>query len=364
MHVAFRRLFRVRVRHDWYADSQVREDDFEVVPTPSTTSLLEELGLRTRALPDGLTVYGEVEPGSAPPLLRRPLGPVSLRFAFELRAPTTPLLNITELPPFKPAQTIFCLDNLREDIASGRKHLSDSMAGARFGAAVTLVTRPAYTHTLGAPAATATVTIRDRFGATVATLEARSPDGTTPQNACPLDLASVPKVVPGRYRITDNRGGVSAIYYDPGLAASRPFAVIEIYTRTEALTPDGSDRVPASYRFLSGDTVTGLDPYFVQLTAIATTWRFIVTKKYANNSVTLASLAITGPVAFTRVLSGSRVVFTSTTAVRLSASRRGLKLIQQPPTRDVRDLPDPDLQTPLGKVPAVPNFVSDLFVYV
>lgn len=361
MRIAFKRLFRIRVRHGWYPDGGTHED-FDVVATPSTAVLLAALGLRTRAHADGLTVFGEVEPGSDPPALRRPLGAVSLRFTFELRARNARLLNITDLPPFKPAQTIFCFDNLREDVAAGRTHLGDGVAGARIGEAVTLVTAGVHMHPLGAPVVEATVTIRDRFGATVATLDARSPDPGASQSEYRLDLTALPSIVPGRYEITDNQGGVSRIHYDPG-AASRPFGVIEIYTSTTGLTPDATDRVPVPYRFITGDTLTGLDPYYVQLEAVATTWRYLVTKKYVNNGIALAQLSIDGPIAFTGAVSGDSAVFTSTAAVRLSAARRGLKLLKQP-AKELRDLPDPDLTTPLGAVDASPNFVSDMFVYV
>ena len=374
MRIAFKRLFRVRVRHGWYPDGDLR-GDFEVVATPSTAALLAELGLRMRAHHDGLTVFGEVKPGSDPPELKRPLGAVSLRLAFELQARNTPLVNITELPAFKPARTIFCFDNLRADVVAGRLHLGDRVANVRIGAAVTLVTSGVFTYSLGTPAVAATITIRDRFGATVATVEARSTTAAETQSEYRLDLGAIPNVVPGRYDITDDRGGVSKIYYDPGLAASRPLGVIEIYSRTDGLTPDAIDRVPALYRFVTADTVTGvdtltgLDPYYIQLEAVATTWRYLVTKKYKNNPIALANLLVSGPVAFTGTVTGDRAVFTSDATVRLSAASRGLQLRKLPgqpgqPGDEVRDLPDPDLTTPLGKVRALPNFVSDMFVYV
>ncbi len=363
MRIAFTRLFRIQVRHGWYTDGATRED-FDVVPTPSTLTLLAELGLRVRIHADGVTVFGEVLPGTMPPLLRRPLGPVSLRCAFELRARNTRLLNITDLPPYAPARTIFCFDNLREEIASGRNLLGDTVANARIGPSVALVASPAYTYTLGAPAASAAITIADRFGATVATIDARSPDASAPLAGYLMDLAAIPRLVPGRYQISDDQGGSVSIYYDPDLAASRPLAVVEIFTRTDALTPDGTDRVPASYRFLTGDTVTTVAPYVMQFDAVATTWRYLVTKKYPNNGIALSQLAINGPVAFASAVSTTSAIFTSTTAVRLSDAPRGLTLQKQPPPKDLRKLPEPTLTTPLNIVAAVPNFVSDMFVYV
>lgn len=363
MHIAFKRLFRIRVRHDWYAGGEIGADDFQVVPSASTAHLLGALGLRTRALPDGLVVYGEVEPGSTPPRLRRPLGADALRFAFELRTRHAALLAITDLPPFAPARTIFCFDNLREDVSAGRAHLGDAPAGVRIGSPVSLVTGPSFLHPLGAPAATAVVTIADRFGATVATVDAAAADGTTPFAAWPVDVGSAVGMAAGRYTITDSHGGVSRIYFDPDLAASRPLGILEIFSRTEQLTPDATNRVPASYRFLAGDEVSGFDSYYLQFQARATTWRYLVTKKYLNNAVALSSLKIGGPVTFAGTVSGARAVFTSTAAVRLAATPRGLKLLEHP-SKHIRDLPDPDLRTPLGSDPALPAYVSEIHVYV
>jgi hypothetical protein len=157
-------------------------------------------------------------------------------------------------------------------------------------------------------------------------------------------------------------GGTSSIYYDRDLARSRPLGVIEIFTRTEGLTPDATDRVPASYRFVSGDTVIPVD-YHLQFEPLATTWRYIVTKKYDNNGIALNQLLIGGPIAFTTAVAGSQAVFTSAAAVRLSAAPRAVKLLKQP-NKEISDLPNPDLTTPLGSAVAVPNYVSDMFVYV
>ena len=170
--------------------------------------------------------------------------------------------------------------------------------------------------------------------------------------------------MPGRYEITDDQGGVSRIYYDPDVAASRPLGVIQICTSTTGLTPDATDRVPASYRSSVATPSPASIRYYIQLEAVATTWRYLVTKKYVNNGITLAQLAIDGPIAFTGAVSGDSAVFTSEPyRPAVGAARRGLKLLTQP-AKELRDLPDPDLTTPLGAVDALPNFVSDMFVYV
>jgi len=361
MRVAYGKLFRVRVRHGWYA-SAVTRGDFELAPTASTLALLDATSLKTRAYSDGVMVYGEIEPDSDPPLLIRPLGAMALRFAFELRAVNPALLNIADLPRFNPGRSLFCFDNLHEDIDSGRKLLGDSIAHARIGAPTRLVTRNMYSHEFTAPVSAATIRIVDRFGMQLATLEASAPGPATPLTAHRIDLAAIPRLIPGRYTIADDHGGSTAIYYDPGLDASRPAGVIEIYSRTESITPDHSNRVPTSYRFLAGDTLAGFDSYHLQLEALATTWRFIVTKKYDGNGIHLGQLAITGPLGFSKTTSGGRAVFTSNSPVRFSETPRGLKL--KAGNREIRDLPDPGASVVLGKGPTPGSFVSDTFVYV
>ena len=84
--------------------------------------------------------------------------------------------------------------------------------------------------------------------------------------------------------------------------------------------------MPVGYRFFSGDSLTGFDSYHLHFEARATTWRYIVTKKYDNSGITLDQLAIDGPLSFGKSVSGIRAVFTSDAAVRFSETPRGLKL--------------------------------------
>jgi len=360
MRVTYRRVLRIRVRHGWYADGESHED-FEVVPTASTVATLQRLALGTRFHPDGITVFAEVEPGSNPPTLVRPLGSEALCFAFELRPVKTNLLAVAELPRFSPGRTLFCFDNLQNDVSSGRKHLGDSVAAQRIGAPALLVTRDVYTHRFAVPVAAATLTLRDRFGTPVVTIEARSPSNDLmPEYR--LDLATALSRAPGRYSIVDDYGTATDIYYDPDLDASRPVGVIEIFSSTESITPDASNRVPTGYRFVSGAALLGLDAYYLQFNALATTWRYNVTKKFANNGIALNQLTVAGSIAFAKNVSGDRATFTSATPVPLSQTSRGLKL--KAGNQAIQDLPDPSV-TALPSSGASPGvFVSDMFVFV
>ena len=63
--------------------------------------------------------------------------------------------------------------------------------------------------------------------------------------------------------------------HEPALEGRDAFAVIDIFSRTDRLTPDASDRVPVAYRFLSGDALTART-YTVGLPARATRWTYVV----------------------------------------------------------------------------------------
>jgi hypothetical protein len=362
MQIVYRSLFRIRVRHGWYPEGEI-DRDFEIRPTAATSDLCAVLGLRTRAYADGLAVFAEVEPDTDPPVLLRPVGERSIRLTFELRALNPLLLGAADLPPYSAAREVFCFDNLREDEEDGRLHLGDSVADARIGEPVSLLTGGIHTHAFAAATLSATITVTDRFGAVVAAIEAESADAVTPMSDYRLDLSAIDAIRPGRYEVADDQGNAASIYYDPDLSASRPVGVIEIYSHTASLTPDASDRVPDAYRYLDGDELTGIGAYAIQFDARATTWRYIVTKKYDNNSIALEDLSIDGPVAFGGAVSGTRAVFTSSSAVTLSAARRGLQLLKDG-AQPVRELPEPGLATPLGRGATPTDFVSDMFVYV
>lgn len=363
MRIAYRRLVGVRVQHGFYANGRTN-GDFEIAPTAATAALLTARGLRYRTEADGISVFGEIEPDSQPPELLHPLGKDALRFVFALKLVRKSLFTATAGADFRPGQSLLCFDNLREDtdVAADRAFLGDSVVGQRVGPASWLLTRPSFDYPLAAPVSAATVSVTDRFGALVATSSVVAPLGTT-LTEVRLDLAALLGERRGRYALSDDHGGSLAVYYDPDLEASRPFGVIEVYSRTEPFTPDGMNRVPPAYRFLAGDVLTGQDTFHVGLEARATRWRYVVNKKYEHSGVELNGLSIQGPVTFAApVISGTSAVFRAQTTLALSEDSRNFTL--EFGGRAVRVLPEPDPATPLGREAATGDPLSDLFVNV
>lgn len=361
MRIAYRPLFEVRFRHAYYASGEIRED-FSVVPSPATRRVMTETALLFKPAPDGFGIYAETVPDTDPPKLLRSLVAEGRPLAFLLHTLNARLVNISALPAFRPGQQLFYFNNLRFDQTGGRLHLGDSVADARVGEAITLVSGDVLTYPFSPALESAKLTIKDIFGETIDQRLVRTPEPGTPISEYRFELSKVAGMGAGRYAISDDHGGSKQIYYDRALSQQRPFAVIEIFDSTTLRTPDQSEQVPTEYRFVDGDELTGLAPYHIQIEGRATTWRYNVIKKYTSNNVTLAGLTITGDLDFSKVVETDRAVFTSDASITLSESVRSLSLMQG--EEKVRDLPNPGLKTPLQQGANAGSFVSDLFVNV
>ena len=342
MRLVFKPLFHVRLRHGFYL-SGASVGDFRAEPSAATCRRLAEHGLVVRYLDDGWAVYAEVEPDSDPLRLLRPLGDVPLHFTFLLHAAHAHLWTITDLPAHRPGREVFVVDNLRDDAL----HLGDSVAAARLGPPLRLVRSTAWSHTLGAAAATATVTIRDRFASVVFTAT-YSFDENVSDVRVDLGSGTLPA---GRYTVEDDQGGSEQIYFDPEIFGGLPFTVVEIFSQGE--------HVPSANRFLDGDLITARE-YTFQLEPRSTTWRYHVIRKYSETEPDLDDLQITGPVTFTSNVEADRKVFDSTTVVALGEDRRDLVL--ELDSSSLRDLPNPTTATPLEGAPG--SWVSVMYVYV
>lgn len=344
MRLAYQPLFRIRLRHAYYTDG-ISRNDFSLVPTPACRTLLDQYGLVFRPGADGGALYASVEPDSSPATLLKPLGDDNLRLAFLLTPLQPQVLNMTHLPRHKPRREVFYFDNLRDDQTNGRLHLSDSIADARLGAPLRLLTAPAYSYRFDPPVNAATLNLTDRFANPVHTVSFRLPKPDDLISEYRLDLSGVSKLTAGRYHLSDDHGGGEDFYYDPGLFGHDVLGIMEIFSRTDRLTPDQSNRVPNAYCFLDGAALTGLDAYTLQFERRATIWRYVVTKQYPANDITLDGLTVTGPVTFTKTTTGERALFTSVDPVPFQQTPRGI-VLQHDGTK-LRDLPNPSPTAPL-----------------
>lgn len=374
MHISFKRLFQVQLRHTFYKDGRSVQD-FSAHPSPATARVLQDYGLIFRPSSDGFSLYARVEPGTPPHHLLNSIGTDNLRLHFLLQ-PTNPYIqNVSALPGYQPGRSIFYFNNLRDDQQHQRLHLGDHVVNSRIGGPLHFVAGPVYTHRFldvatSSPllVSSATITIQDMFGNSVHTESFQYPDRAEYKTSeYRISLQAIPKLGPGRYVVNADQGKSQDIFYDPDLKFSRPFGVIEIFNRTDSLTPTQADIVPQDYRFLLGDQLTGLDPYQLQLDARSTTWRYTIMKKYDKSSIPLNQLSIVGDLSFNaRVLdppvNPTRAIFTTSGEEILQEIPRSLELHQN--GTELRKLPNPQLSTALQKGSSSNNFVSELFVYV
>ena len=358
MRVAYRPLFRIRSVHTFFSDVATA-GIFELEPTPGTRRLLRESGLVFRPEPSGGTLYGEIEPGSNPATLLRPLDRNSVRFQFLVRSVSSSLSNISDLPDFRPGRAVFYFNNLRDDQEDGLLYLGDSLVNARIGQAIRLVTATTWTHNLPVPASQGTLTVTDLFGNTVATLPFSMEEAASELR---VDFAAVDGLLPGVFQIADGLGDPQSIYYDPGLFGPAALGIVEIFSGTTDFTPDESDLVPAAFRFLNAAEIISIGAYHVEFEARSTTWRYIVIKKYESNDLSLANLQLASAIGFSKATESDRAIFTSTTEVPLAQSAQTVTLENS--GESVRDLPNPTEATVLQEGGAPGQYVSEVYVYV
>ena len=357
MQLRFSLLTRVTFRHDYFVGGVTGA--LGARPLPETRRLLDQTGLRFKPLPNGFGVIAETEPGSDPPVLVRPFEGDVLRFLLQLS--DADLLAITDVPDaYRPGAEVFYFSNLRDDVEGGVRYLGDPVADARRGDPVAFVTKPVLTYAFDAPTSAATLTLRDLFGTVVHTEPVAFEE---PQAHVRLDLSSIPGVSAGRYLLEDGDGGSLAFYYAPGVFGGPHFAVVELWRTTTEHAP-GPEGVPAGYRFLDEDEVTGNGEYALGLTARATTWRYVVVKKYDANGIDLADLSIGGAVAFAPpTVEPDRLTFDTSSPEPLRQERQPIELRRNGAALSA--LPNPGPHTPLqgGAAPGDP-YVSEHYVYV
>jgi len=361
MRLSYRPLFKVQTRHTFYLGA-ASVDDFSVRPTAATQALLEQRGLLFKAEAGRFGVYAEVQPGSEPAQLSREIGSENLVFSFQLEAINPYLFNISRLAQHRPGRELFCFDNLRDDQADGEHYLGDSVAGQRLGTPLTLQSSSIVDYAFTNPVASAQLTLSDRFGKQLDSQLVEAPAGQGLLSDHRYDLSNIPGVGPGRYRLQDNHGGEQLFYYDPQQFGGRVFGVIELFNRTDQLTPDSTDRVPNAYRFLDGDQIIAPDFFTLQLESRSTRWRYIVNKKYNNNAITLAQLAVSGPVTFARDDTPTQTVFTAQDPLPLSEAQQAVTLAHN--GTEIRNLPNPTSKSPLLGSTGSGNQFSDIYVYV
>ncbi len=365
MRTIYSSLFSIDLRHGYYAAGRPGQD-LVLVPTPETARLLRERAFVCRATDHGVAVYAEVTSADPLPSLRRPVGAGGIRFAFALLARSPYIGSVTDLPNIRPGRQLFAFDNLSEDVTDGELHLGDSVAGTRVGSPLVLETGSTLLQEFDPPIASTNVQCVDRFGAQMFSVEIESPGPAEPLTEARIE--DWDRLAPGRYTVSDDSGASVGRYKGPGIERGSPLGVVEIFDRTDGMAPDGIDRVPAAYRFLTGDQVTPVS-YVLQLEPKATIWKYVVVNKFRPEELNVNDLEIQSTPAsftFTRQIQGDRAVFISdeTRVVKQKPAALMLKGVIDGSLKSLVGLPSPVDSSPLEAGTSLDELVSTLYVYV
>lgn len=362
MKLVYHPLLRIRLRHSFYKSGESTED-FALEPTPFTRAALRDYGLLYRATADGGLVLARVAPDSNPVALIAPLDPAELRLQFLLLPQHAHLASMSDLPAHQTGRHVFYFNNLRDDSQNGRLHLGDSVADARVGSPMLLLTGDTLSYPFKPAVNGATITLEDLFGNVLTTTTFQL--GSEVTDEFRLDLRNVPGLRPGPHRAFDSGGGSQSLFYAPDLFAENPFGMVEIFGSTLSLKPDDTELVPAAYQILNGAVLNQVADFHIQIEARKTSWRYHVIEKYGTQAIDLNIVDIVdtnNALTFQKTVQGSEAVFNSTAAAALSEEPPGLELRQG--ASKLSQLPYPRVTTPLQEGSSVGQFVSEMFVYV
>ncbi|MCF8367306.1 MAG: hypothetical protein K9H16_16070 [Bacteroidales bacterium] len=342
-------LLEVDVAHGYYTGTCAA--DFTIEPAAATAELLSRLGLVFRRTQCGFKVFVPVIPQTDPVQLVSPLGAASLKFSFHMILHNSYFASISAIANYKPSDQLFYFSNLNEDIEVNRRFLGDHTDGTRVGNPLHSIKTNILNYTFSNPVNAATFNLEDIFGKSY-TLETPSfsfPNPAEETSSYQHNLEAVAGIKSGRYVITDDQAGSLPFYYDPALPNKNVFGVIEIFTNTNDFTNPPNNLVPATYRFIENDALTGQGSYTIGFEAAQMKWMYVCRKNPANsgNGLTVNNLTIEGPVVFSKSggddIEERRIISDDT----ITAGNQQTSVILLHEGVKISDLPNPKMGTAL-----------------
>ncbi|OQX78532.1 MAG: hypothetical protein B6D64_06445 [Bacteroidetes bacterium 4484_276] len=296
-------LFEVNVLHEYYKGGLT--GDFVIVPTTSCMMLLDRYKLIYRQAETGFKIFAPVLPATDPPQLQNPLEGASLKFAFMVHLKNSYFDGISALPDFNPSRELFYFSNLYEDIEDDTRYLGDHLDGKRVGYPIKAIRSNNLNYRFKHPVNAAQFGLVDLFDNQY---NLQHPDFSFPDPNDKVDsfqhnLGVIDGFKEGRYLMTDDQAGQLPFYYDRSLYARDVFGIIEIYSNTGGFTDPPNNLVPASYRFVENDAISGKGNYNLGFASSAWKWMFVCLKNPENigNGIDVSNLTVEGPVAFSKV---------------------------------------------------------------
>ncbi len=246
----YKKLFRIRITHNYYESRFT--SDFSIVPLPQTQKLARQYKLVFRPVANGIDVLSLMTADNTPFM---DLGDGN-KLSFAMMLHNTDLLNVTRLPGNPIAKQAYHIENRPEvgtSIVSGEWSLITPKSNS-------------FTYSRESEANEITLKSTGPFGATYTSEMLKQGDRFTSA----FELNNMPE---GKYILEATEDGqtkpAEAIYSSEILWKTRPFALIDIFTRQ-----------------LSYDK---LRSYFLRLDVKRVNWLYQVnlTKDYTGSSISI-----------------------------------------------------------------------------
>ncbi len=359
----YKKLLQLKISHSYYSNGK-SNNDFLIKPSSLCKQMLDDYGFIFRNQNDGFNLYVEVVPDSDPLTLFRSIGATSFKLCFYMIATNNNLHTMSSLPNYRFGKEIFYFNNLH-DFSNEDDELimGDSVAEQETGEPIVYINNQVYNYKFAAPVAAATLEIKNIFGESIYSKDIQAEGDAGVVDEVRINLNGINKLVPGRYKISDNHGGVKEFYYDPAMIPESVFGVMEIFSDTTDFTNDASNKVPEIYQFISAENLLDVDSYIIGMETRATRWRYIVEKKYLTNGISLEDLKITGPEAFTETQESGTAIFVSNESILLHENPLPLKLVGSD-DKGISNLPSPTQKTQLKFNVDSNQYESHMYIYI
>lgn len=362
MQVSYRPVFQIALMHDYYAD-QSRFDDVVLIPSALSQALFKDYALVFRQLKNNFSLYSKIEPGVKPATLMHDILPKTAKYSFYIQLQESGFFNVSDLPDFTVGKEVLYFENITKLPAQPSEgaftFLGSHQNNSRQGRVVQLQTDRFLNFNFANAVNSAVIKLKNGFGIELNEIVVQQDIDFTELK---IDLAEM-ELQSGLYSMADNHGNSIEFYFDSELRASTAIiGVVEIFNSTLFYTPQ--EELTADHKFINAQNeLVSKQPFALHFKSRATYWRYIFTKKYPTNSISLAELSVInmdGSVQFSKTVNGEEVVFTADTPIPIKENHLTIEMHRA--NNKYRDLPVPSKITSLQLYP--PSFSSDMYVYV
>ncbi len=358
MNVLFNRLLSTVVSHDYYSEGIT--GDFDIMPSPGCSAVLNNYGLLFRRAKTGFTVLYMTEAGSS----NTPVKKINndIKFSFYLKLKNRLLPNFSDIPLDNATKSIFYFTNRNNNIQNSELLLSAGTSDQYVSDIDRVALKPkSFLYTQTYPNATAAVSVAGIDGNEVLNDSVNSIKGTINYN---VDLSGYQ---PGIYKLKVDGAVKLNFYADDAADRENIFGIIEIFNDAA---------VPLGYRMTDASGNIAEKKYSVNFASRKTFWKYFIVLKY-RNSVNPADLSLTYPDAtnnFTKqtqiTLSDGNPAIPFISDQLIPMKEKGIKGIKLEKTNgggsglfEIDNLPNASIEH-LSPDPVAGKVYSEIFIYI